>query len=98
MGTTCGGVCSCRQNWEMPGPATRALIATSVGHVLPSVARIATALGLTVQSSPRLLDVLDDRNGSRLTRLFQILARELTAAETEALRVVTDPPGGGPAL
>jgi EAL domain-containing protein (putative c-di-GMP-specific phosphodiesterase class I) len=82
----------------MPGAATRALIATSVGHVLPSVARIATALGLTVQSSPRLLDVLDDRNGSRLTRLFQILARELTAAEIEALRVVTDPPGGGPAL
>jgi EAL domain-containing protein (putative c-di-GMP-specific phosphodiesterase class I) len=98
MGTTCGGVCSCRQNWEVPGSATRALIATSIGHVLPSVARIAKALGLTVYSSPQLLDVLDDRGGRRLDRLFQILARELTAAETEALRVVTDPPGEGAAL
>jgi EAL domain-containing protein (putative c-di-GMP-specific phosphodiesterase class I) len=82
----------------MPGPASRALIATSIGHVLPSVARIAKALGLTVYSSPQLLDVLDDRDGRRLNRLFQILARELTAAETEALRVVTDPPGEGAAL
>jgi EAL domain-containing protein (putative c-di-GMP-specific phosphodiesterase class I) len=91
-------VCSCRQNWEMPGPATRALIATSIGHVLPSIARIAKALGLTVYSSPQLLDLLDDRDGRRLGRLFQVLARELTAAETEALRVVTDPPGEGAAL
>jgi EAL domain-containing protein (putative c-di-GMP-specific phosphodiesterase class I) len=82
----------------MPGPATRALIATSIGHVLPSVARIAKALGLTVYSSPQLLDLLDDRDGRRLGRLFQVLARELTAAETEALRVVTDPPGEGAAL
>src|SRR4051794_36604694 len=98
MGTTGGGVCSCRQNWEVPGSASRALIATSIGHVLPSVARIAKALGLTVYSSPQLLDVLDDRGGRRLDRLFQILARELTAAETDALRVVTDPPGEGAAL
>jgi EAL domain-containing protein (putative c-di-GMP-specific phosphodiesterase class I) len=91
-------VCSCRQNWEIPGIATRALIATSIGHVLPSVARIAKALGLTVHSSPQLLDLLDDRDGRRLDRLFQTLARELTAAETEALRVVTDPPGEGAAL
>jgi EAL domain-containing protein (putative c-di-GMP-specific phosphodiesterase class I) len=91
-------VCGCRQTWEIPGPATRALIATSVGHVLPSVARIASALGLTVSSSPQLLDLGDDRDGRRLTRLFQILARELTAAETEALRVVADPPGNGAAL
>jgi EAL domain-containing protein (putative c-di-GMP-specific phosphodiesterase class I) len=82
----------------MPGPATRALIATSIGHVLPSVARIAKALGLTVHSSPQLLDLLDDGDGRRLNRLFQILARELTAAETEALRVVTDPPREGAAL
>jgi EAL domain-containing protein (putative c-di-GMP-specific phosphodiesterase class I) len=98
MGTTCGGVCGCRQNWEMPGPAARALIATTIGHVLPSIARIAKALGLTVYSSPQLLDVLDDRDGRRLTRLFQVLARELTAAETEALRIVTDPPGDGAAM
>src|SRR4051794_34037532 len=82
----------------MPGPATRALLATSIEHVLPSISRIAKALGLTVYSSPQLLDLLDDRGGRRLDRLFQILARELTAAETEALRVVTDPPGEGAAL
>ena len=98
MGTTCGGVCACRQNWELPGPAGRALLATSIGHVLPSVARIAKALGLTVSSSPQLLDILDDRGGRRLDRLFQVLARELTAAETEAIRVVTDPPGEGAAM
>src|SRR5215216_4807357 len=94
----CGGVCGCRQNWEIPGSATRLLLATSIGHVLPTVARIAKALGLTVYSSPQLLDILDDRGGRRLDRLFQVLARELTAAETEALRVVTDPPGEGAAL
>src|SRR3954463_9642891 len=82
----------------MPGPATRALIATTIGHVLPSIARIAKALGLTVYSSPQLLDVLDDRDGRRLTRLFEVLARELTAAEIEALRVVTDPPDDGAAM
>jgi EAL domain-containing protein (putative c-di-GMP-specific phosphodiesterase class I) len=98
VGTICGGVCGCRQNWEMPGPATRALLATSIGHVLPTVARIAKALGLTVYSSPQLLDVLDDRGGRGLERLFQRLARELTAAESEAVRVVTDPPGEGAAL
>ena len=47
---------------------------------------------------PQLLDVVDDRGGRRLDRLFQRLARELTAAETEALRVVTDPPAEGAAL
>jgi EAL domain-containing protein (putative c-di-GMP-specific phosphodiesterase class I) len=98
VGTMCGGVCGCRQNWEIPGSATRLLLATSIGHVLPSVARIAKALGLTVYSSPQLLDILDDRGGRRLDRLFQILARELTAAETEALRAVTDPPGEGAAM
>jgi hypothetical protein len=94
----CGGVCGCRQNWEIPGSATRLLLATSVGHVLPTVARIAKALGLTVYSSPQLLDVLDDAGGRRLDRLFQVLARELTAAETDALRVATDPPGEGAAM
>ena len=94
----CGGVCGCRQNWEIPGSATRLLLATSVGHVLPTVARIAKSLGLTVYSSPQLLDVLDDAGGRRLDRLFQVLARELTAAETDALRVATDPPGEGAAM
>lgn len=98
MGTICGGTCACRQNWEVPGRATRALLATSIGHVLPAIARTATALGLTVHPSPSLLDVVDDRGGTRLERLFQRLARELTAAETEAVRIATDPPGEGAML
>jgi EAL domain-containing protein (putative c-di-GMP-specific phosphodiesterase class I) len=98
VGTICGGVCGCRQNWEVPGTASRVLLATSIGHVLPTVARIATAMGLTVYSSPQLLDLVDDRGGRGLDRLFQRLARELTQAETEALRVATDPPADGAAL
>jgi EAL domain-containing protein (putative c-di-GMP-specific phosphodiesterase class I) len=98
VGTICGGVCGCRQNWEVPGPATRALLATSIGHVLPTIARLARAMGMTVYSSPQLVDILDDHGGRALDVLFQRLARELTAAETEALRVVTDPPAEGAAL
>jgi len=98
VGTICGGVCGCRQNWEVPGRADRALLATSIGHVLPTVSRLAKALGLTVYTSPQLVDIVDDRGGRGLEVLFQRLARELTQAETEALRVVTDPPGEGAAL
>jgi EAL domain-containing protein (putative c-di-GMP-specific phosphodiesterase class I) len=98
VGTICGGVCGCRQNWELPARATRLLLATPVGHVLPAVARSATALGLAVSSSPQLLDIVDARGGRGLDRLFQRLARELTAAETEAVRVATDPPADGVAL
>ena len=98
VGTICGGVCGCRQNWELPARATRMLLATPVGHVLPAVARHATALGLKVHSSPQLLDVVDARGGRGLDRLFQRLARELTAAETEVVRVATDPPAEGAAL
>jgi EAL domain-containing protein (putative c-di-GMP-specific phosphodiesterase class I) len=98
VGILCGGICGCRSNWEVPDQASHALIATSIGHVLPAIARTATALGLTVFSSPQLLDIVDDPDGRRLARLFQRLARDLTAAETEALRVVTDPPAEGAAL
>jgi len=98
VGTICGGVCGCRQNWEVPGSATRALLATSIGHVLPTVSRLAKAMGMTVYSSRQLVDILDDRGGRRLDVLFQRLARELTSAETEAVRVVTDPPAEGAAL
>jgi EAL domain-containing protein (putative c-di-GMP-specific phosphodiesterase class I) len=98
VGTICGGVCGCRQNWEVPGPATRALMATSIGHVLPTVSRLAKAMGMTVHSAPQLVDVVDHRGGRTLDLLFHRLARELTAAETEALRVVTDPPVEGAAL
>jgi EAL domain-containing protein (putative c-di-GMP-specific phosphodiesterase class I) len=95
VGTICGGVCGCRQNWEVPGPAVRALLATTIGHVLPAVARTATALGLTVYSSPGMLDVIDERGGRGLDRLFHRLARELTGAETDAVRIATDPPRDG---
>jgi len=73
-------------------------MATSIGHVLPTVSRLAKALGLTVYTSHQLVDIVDDRGGRALEALFQRLARELTQAETEALRVVTDPPGEGAAL
>jgi EAL domain-containing protein (putative c-di-GMP-specific phosphodiesterase class I) len=98
VGTICGGVCGCRQNWHVPAPATRALLATTVGHVLPAVARTARAMGLAVAAGPSILDVVDDRSGRALHRLFQRLARELTAAETEAVRVATDPPDDGAQL
>jgi EAL domain-containing protein (putative c-di-GMP-specific phosphodiesterase class I) len=74
------------------------LLATSIGHVLPAVARTAQALGLIVHGSPALLDLVDPRDGRALERLFQRLARELTGAETEAVRVVTDPPAEDAAL
>ena len=83
--------------WEVPGRADRALMAGSVDHVLPAVARTARALGLTVDRSPGLLEVADPRGGRGMDRLFQRLARELTAAETEAVRIATDPPEDGPA-
>jgi EAL domain-containing protein (putative c-di-GMP-specific phosphodiesterase class I) len=86
------------ETWEVPGRATRALLAASIGHVLPAVARTATALGLAVYTAPQVIDVVDPRGGRGLERLFQRLARELTAAETEAVRVVTDPPMDGAAL
>jgi EAL domain-containing protein (putative c-di-GMP-specific phosphodiesterase class I) len=95
VGTICGGICGCRQNWEVPGPAARVLLATPIGHVLPAVARTARALGLTVFTGPSTIDVVDDRGGRRLDRLFHRLARELTGAETEAVRVVADPPREG---
>jgi EAL domain-containing protein (putative c-di-GMP-specific phosphodiesterase class I) len=98
VGTLCGEVCGCRRNWQLPARASRALLATSIGHVLPAIARTATALGLSVHPSPSLLDVVDARDGRLLDRLFHRLARELTAAETEAVRVATDPPGDDAAL
>jgi hypothetical protein len=85
-------------NWEVPAPATRALLAASIGHVLPAIARAAEAIGLTVHSSPQLLDLVDDRGGRGLALLFQRLARVLTDAEADALRVVTNPPADTAAL
>jgi EAL domain-containing protein (putative c-di-GMP-specific phosphodiesterase class I) len=77
--------------WEVPPQATRALFAGPVSHVLPVIARTATALGLRVWITPEVVDVVDPR-GRGLDRLLHRLARELTTAETEAVRVVPDPP------
>jgi EAL domain-containing protein (putative c-di-GMP-specific phosphodiesterase class I) len=74
------------------------LLATSLGHVLSPVARLATAMGLTVYTSPLMLDIVDEDGGQALAQLLQRLARQLTAAETEAIRVVTDPPADGATL
>jgi EAL domain-containing protein (putative c-di-GMP-specific phosphodiesterase class I) len=97
VGTTCGSGCTCRSPWDVPGAAARVLLATSIGHVLPAVARTATSLNLDVSSAPHLVEVFDPKGGRGIDRLFQRLARELTAAELEAVRVATDPPEGGPA-
>ncbi|TKJ33622.1 EAL domain-containing protein [Blastococcus sp. CCUG 61487] len=98
MGTLCGSVCGCRRHWTIPGRSSRALLATTAGHVLPTVSRTAKAMGLHVQTVPHLVDVEDPTGGRGLERLFQKLARELTDAELDAVRVVTDPPAEGAAL
>lgn len=98
MGTTCGAGCDCRAHWGVPGGAARVLLATSIGHVLPAVSRTARSLGLGVTTAPQLVDVVDPRGGRGLDRLFERLARDLTAAELEAVRVATDPPTDGAAL
>lgn len=95
MGTICGSVCSCRTHWDVPGTAARVLLATSIGHVLPTVSRTAKSLGLHVSTAPHLVDVVDPRGGRGIDRLFQRLARDLTAAELEAVRVATDPAEAG---
>lgn len=91
MGTNRAGA----RPWQIPGPARRLLLATPVDHVLPAIRRIAVQLRLAVESSPGLLEVVDERGGPRIDRLFHRLARELTAPETEAVRVAADPPERG---
>jgi EAL domain-containing protein (putative c-di-GMP-specific phosphodiesterase class I) len=81
--------------WQIPGPARRLLLATPADHLLPAIRRVAVQLRLAVESTPGLLEVVDERGGPRIDRLFQRLARELTAAETEAVRVAADPPERG---
>src|SRR4051794_41916693 len=55
-------------------------------------------MGLAVEATPRMLDIVDERGGRWLDRLFARLAHELTDAETEIVRVATDPPQDGMAL
>jgi EAL domain-containing protein (putative c-di-GMP-specific phosphodiesterase class I) len=87
-----------RPSWETPQRARRLLLASSLSHVLPSISRVAGAMGLRIGTAPGLLDIVDDEGGKRIDRLLQRLARELTAAETEAVRITTDPPSDGVAL
>jgi EAL domain-containing protein (putative c-di-GMP-specific phosphodiesterase class I) len=88
-----------RPSWGTPERAGRLLLASTLEHVLPTVARIAGTLGLDVYPDPGLLEVVDpEADGRRLQRLLQRLARELTAAEAEAVRVAADPPEDAVAL
>ncbi|WP_448638197.1 EAL domain-containing protein [Geodermatophilus sp. URMC 63] len=80
-----------REEWVLPDVATRVLLATEQEHVLPAVAAVARAVGLSVFAAPGLLDLLDERDGLGVERLFDRLSRELTGAEAEAVRVATDP-------
>ncbi|WNV76775.1 EAL domain-containing protein [Geodermatophilus sp. DSM 44513] len=87
-----------REYWHLPARATHVLLATSDAHLLTEVARTARTLGLQVSVSPDLLDLDDEDGGRGVERLFRRLARALTTAEAEDLRVATDPPDGGSAL
>jgi len=87
-----------RPRWDTPYRATRLLLGSPLGHVLAGIARSAEQLGLRVQLSPGLLHVVDDGDGRAVSRLLHQLAHELTGAETEAVRVATDPPADGAEL
>lgn len=86
--------CELRPGWPEPRPVRRLLLACPVPHVLPVIARTATVLGLNAELVPGLLDVVDDSSpldGRRFQRLFDRLAHELAAAETDIVRIATDP-------
>ncbi|WP_235928050.1 EAL domain-containing protein [Goekera deserti] len=84
-----------RPDWPLPVRPRRALFATTVGHLLPAVVDNAGGLGLDVARAPGLLDVVDPGDGAGLLGLLDRLARELTVAETEQLRIATDPAADG---
>ncbi|SEP05754.1 EAL domain-containing protein [Trujillonella endophytica] len=87
-----------RETWELPEVATRLLLASAVESVLPAVADIARAVGLSVYRAEGLLDLTDERDGVGVELLFDRLSRELTTAEAEVVRVAADPPGEYTAL
>ncbi|MGY1636155.1 EAL domain-containing protein [Geodermatophilus sp. SYSU D00742] len=87
-----------REYWHVPGHAGRVLLGSTDGDLLAEVARAARAAGLVVAGGPDLLDLTDEDGGRGVDRLFRRLARELTTAEAEHVRVATDPPAQGPAL
>lgn len=81
-----------REYWHVPARAGRILLATPDGHLLADMARTARTLGLAVSVAQDLLDLTDEDGGLGIDRLFRRLARELTTAEAESVRVATDPP------
>jgi EAL domain-containing protein (putative c-di-GMP-specific phosphodiesterase class I) len=87
-----------REYWHVPGHANRALLGSSDEHLLGAVARTARTLGLSVSATPDLLDLTDEAGERGIERLFRRLARELTTAEADGVRVVTDPPSDRTAL
>ncbi|MGY1688617.1 EAL domain-containing protein [Geodermatophilus sp. SYSU D01105] len=87
-----------REYWHVPGHASRVLLGTEDAHLLAEVARTARGLGLSVSAAPDLLDLTDEDGERGIERLFRRLARELTTAEAEGVRVVTDPPAEQTAL
>ncbi|RBY79914.1 EAL domain-containing protein [Geodermatophilus sp. TF02-6] len=78
-----------REYWHVPARATRVLLATPDAHLLAEVARTARALDLPVSAAQ---DLVDEDGGRGIERLFRRLARDLTTAEAESVRVATDPP------
>jgi EAL domain-containing protein (putative c-di-GMP-specific phosphodiesterase class I) len=80
-----------REEWDLPEAATRLLLASEAEHVLPAVAQVARAVGLSVFAAPGLLDLVDERDGLRVELFLDRISRELTGAEAEAVRVATDP-------
>ncbi|WP_245794290.1 EAL domain-containing protein [Geodermatophilus nigrescens] len=80
-----------RETWDLPEAATRVLLASPAEHVLPDVAAVARAVGLSVFSAPGVLDLSDERDGLRVELFFDRISRELTGAEAESVRVATDP-------
>ncbi|MGY1607994.1 MULTISPECIES: EAL domain-containing protein [unclassified Geodermatophilus] len=80
-----------REEWDLPEAATRVLLASAAEHVLPAVATVARAVGLSVFTAPGLLDLADEHDGLRVELFFDRISRALTGAEAEAVRVATDP-------
>jgi len=81
-------------SFPLPGRVGRLLLASPVPHVLPLVVRAATELGLNAETAPGLVDVVDDSSpldATRFDRLLARLARELTTAEADVVRVACDP-------
>ncbi len=80
--------------FPLPGRVSRLLLASPVAHVLPILARAATDLGLNAELVPGLVDVVDDSSpldARRFDRLLARLARDLSPAETDVVRVAADP-------